>query len=219
MFGRSRVRVLARRLAIVIDVYRAFLRPTDKILGKYRKLEHEPFLPSLPIHYSLIIHAPYSELLTASVKKQQITEDGCVLGSCAMQSNRSISTFRRCLPLPSSGRLPWRAVCASNTSVYLYGTTRRNIPEYSHLRTCRHDSILKRERLYERVLSILLNAILGNKTGCRLIMKSQAKSDRPVWRKGTPPAGHVILQRLGLWSEFWHVRFPYYTRRLLCWSL
>jgi hypothetical protein len=68
-------------------------------------------------------------------------EDDCLLGCCAIQSDRSLQTFQRCLLLTSSGRsLVMEAVSTSETSVNFYHTTQLNIPEDNHLQLS--DSLL-----------------------------------------------------------------------------
>jgi hypothetical protein len=59
------------------------------------------------------------------------TEDGCLLGCCAVLSGRTLPTFHRCL-LPPSSR--WRVL-------NFYQTTRRNDPEDSHLHARRRENL------------------------------------------------------------------------------
>jgi hypothetical protein len=66
-----------------------------------------------------------------------ILEDDCLLGCCAVQSRRNWLMFQRCLLSPSSRR--WSLVSTSETLVSFCETTRRNIPEDSHLYTRREN--------------------------------------------------------------------------------
>jgi hypothetical protein len=61
-------------------------------------------------------------------------DEGCFLGCCAVQSDRSLLTFQRSL-LPPLIALMMEAASISETSASFYQTTRRNDPEDSHLRT------------------------------------------------------------------------------------
>jgi hypothetical protein len=57
-----------------------------------------------------------------------------ILGCCTVSSGRNLPTFQRCLLPPTSGRLmDDGAVSTSETPVSFHQTTRRNIPEDSHL--------------------------------------------------------------------------------------
>jgi hypothetical protein len=58
-------------------------------------------------------------------------EDDCLLACCAVSSGRSLPTFRKCV----------EAASTSETSVNFYQSTRRNIPEDSHLHTCRRENL------------------------------------------------------------------------------
>jgi hypothetical protein len=62
-------------------------------------------------------------------------EDGCLLDCCAVQSGRSLSTFKMRLLPPLSGRLVliMGAASTSETSANFYQTTPRNNPEDGHL--------------------------------------------------------------------------------------
>jgi hypothetical protein len=66
-------------------------------------------------------------------------EDDCLLGCCAVQSGRNLPKFQRFWCLHHQGddaliALTMEAVSISETSVNLYQTTLRNIPEDSHLK-------------------------------------------------------------------------------------
>jgi hypothetical protein len=79
----------------------------------------------------------YAEKWQASTRLTDVDVDDCLLEYCAVQSGKSLPTFQRYLLPPSSGRwliaLMMEAANTSETSVNLYQTTRRNIPEDSHL--------------------------------------------------------------------------------------
>jgi hypothetical protein len=69
--------------------------------------------------------------LTRHVRVDKLTvADGCLLGCCAVSSDRSLPAFQRSLLPPSSGR--WLNV---------YQTTRRNISEDSHLNSRRRENL------------------------------------------------------------------------------